>query len=62
MSTWIATAVGKMHIHKVHQKALAAHMGVTEEYISMIFNGKRSPKNAEQRIMTAIDELIAERG
>ena len=62
MSNWIAEAVGKMHIHKVCQKEVAKHMGVTEEYISMIFNGKRTPKNAEQRIMTAIDELIAAKG
>lgn len=61
MDQWIATAVGKMHINKLQQREVAARVGVTEEYLSMILNGKRSPKNAENRIMTAIDDLIKDK-
>ena len=59
MDHWIATAVGKMHVHKITQIELAKHMGVTNDYISLIMRGKKSPKNIEKRIMSAIDELIA---
>ena len=61
MEQWIASAVGKMHVNKVQQREVAARLGVTEEYLSMILNGKRSPKNAENRIMTAIDDLIKDK-
>lgn len=61
MNKWIASAVGKMHINKITQNELADKMSVTRGYITMILNGKRSPKGAKDRINTAIDEIIAER-
>lgn len=61
MEQWIADVVGKMHINKISQTQLADRMGLTNDYIWMILNGKKSPKNIEQRIMTAIDEIISER-
>ena len=61
MEQWIAEAVGKMHINKITQTQLADRLGVTNDYIWMILNGKKSPKNVESRVMTAIDEIIAER-
>lgn len=62
MDKWIATAVGLMHINKITQIQVAKKMGVTNDYVNMILNGKMSPKNAEERIMRAIDEILAERG
>ena len=59
MENWIATAVGKMHLHGITQIELGRHMGVTNDYISLILRGKKSPKNAEERILAAIDEIIA---
>ena len=61
MGEWIAEAVGKMHINKITQSQLAEKMGVTREYVVMILNGRKSPEDAERRIMQAIDEIIAER-
>ena len=61
MNVWIAKAVGLMHLHKITQKSLANHLGVTDEYISMILNGKKTPKNAELRIMAALNEIIEQR-
>lgn len=55
---WTASAVGLMHLHKITQKELANHIGVTDDYISMILNGKKTPKGAEERISNAIDEII----
>lgn len=62
MDKWIATAVGLMHINKITQIQVAKKMGVTNDYINMILNGKMSPKNAEERIMRAINEIISEKG
>ena len=50
-----------MHINKITQSQLAGKMGVTNDYIWMILNGKKSPKNAENRINSAIDQILAER-
>ena len=50
-----------MHINSITQIELANKMNVTNDYISMILNGKRNPKGAKDRINTAIDEIIAER-
>ena len=61
MNNWIAKAVGKMHIKKITQAQLAEKMGVTREYVSMILNGTKMPKEAKNRINAAIDEIIAER-
>lgn len=61
LEQWIAEAVGKMHINKITQTQLADRLGVTNDYIWMILNGKKSPKNIESRVMTAIDEIISER-
>ena len=63
MDKWIGDAVGKMHIHRITQADLAKHLGVGLIYGNKILNGveKVTPKNAESRIMTAIDEIIKER-
>lgn len=61
MEKWIGNAVGKMHLNDISNIELAGALNVTPQYISEILNGKKSPKNIEQRIMTAIDEIISER-
>lgn len=61
MDSWIANAVGEMHINKIGNKELAKKLGVTAEYVSMMLNGKKKPAHAEARIMTAIDDIIRER-
>ena len=61
MEKWIGDAVGKMHINQISNIELAGALNVTPQYISEILNGKKTPKNIESRVMTAIDEIIAER-
>ena len=58
---WTAEIIGNLHAHRIMQKELAEHMGITPEYLSYVLNGKREPKGAEQRFRQALDELIAER-
>lgn len=58
MEAWIADTIGKMHIHKITQTALAEHMGKRRDYVSKILNGTVAPKNAREKIMAAVEEMI----
>lgn len=58
---WTAEIVGKLHAHKVTQGQLAACLQVTPEYVSMVLNGSRRPKNAQERFTAAVEELIAQK-
>lgn len=62
LEKWIGDIVGKMHGNKISKTELADHMGVTREYVSMILNGHRCPAGAEDRMTTAVNELIAKKG
>lgn len=59
MENWIAVAVGKMHVHKITQSELAEKIGIRRDYLNRILNGKIMPNNAEQRIMSAIDDIVS---
>lgn len=58
---WTGELVGKMHIYGVSCRELADRIGCSNKWLSMVVNGHRSPKNAEQRFNAALDELIKER-
>ncbi len=58
---WTGNLVGLMHDAKVTGKQLASHMGITDRYVSMVLNGKRNPRGAEQRFRQALAEISAER-
>lgn len=62
MEKWIGEAVGIMHVNRIKQGQVADKLGVTNDYVNMILNGKKAPKGAEERIMGAIAEIISERG
>ncbi len=50
---WVGEIVGKLHIARIAHKELAEQMGVTSVYVSMVLNGKRTPKGAEARFNAA---------
>ena len=56
---WTGDVLAKMHIEKITSKRLAEHLGYSKEYVSMVLNGKREPKNAEQVFRKGLDELVA---
>lgn len=62
MEEWIGEVIGKMHVNKITQVELARHLGIRRDYLSKILNGAINPKGAKQRIVTAINEIINERG
>lgn len=61
MDEWIGKAILKMRANKITQEQVAKKVGVRREHINLILSGRYVPKNAESRIMAAIDEIIKER-
>ena len=61
VAQWIGDLIGKMHVYGITAKELSEYMGYSPKYVSTIFNGKRSPKNAEAMFTEALDRLILER-
>jgi transcriptional regulator with XRE-family HTH domain len=61
LAQWIGDFVGRMHQHKVTITQISREMGVTREYLSMILNGHREPKNIEKRLCDALDSVIAKK-
>ena len=62
MEKWIGTAVGKMHVHKITHAQLAEKLHYSREYVTLILNEKKTIENGKERILSAIDDIIAERG
>jgi transcriptional regulator with XRE-family HTH domain len=58
---WTGDVVGKLHVHNIEIRELAAKMGCAPEYLGKILNGKREPKNAEAKVKEALAELVKER-
>ena len=47
-----------MRANRIKQKDLAQQIGCTEQYLSMVFNGKKSSSIIIDRIEQAIGEII----
>ena len=58
---WTGDLVGLMHNHAISSKMLAAELGVTDRYVSMVLNGHREPDGAESKFREAVKKLIADR-
>jgi len=61
LAQWICAFVGQKHNHKVKNRELAAELGVTEEYVSMVLNGHRDPAGAEEKFTAALNRIIQRR-
>ena len=58
---WTGILIGKMHNNSISKKDLADKLNFSQEYISMVLNGKKTPKGARERFEAAVDEIIKER-
>lgn len=58
---WTGRIVGIMHVNQVTYEELAQELGVTKAYAGMILNGVRKPPDAEKRVTTAINNILARR-
>ena len=56
---WTGELVGKMHVERVTYRELAAELGVTRAYISMILSGKRRPDGARERMEAALERIVS---
>ena len=58
---WTGRLIGEMHNHNVTYEELAAELGVTKPYISMILNGARKPAGIRKRMEEAVKAIIQKR-
>lgn len=58
--SWTGNLIGDMHNKGITYEELAAEMGVTKSYISMILNGRRKPDGICERMANAV-AVIANR-
>lgn len=61
LESWTGKLVGKMHVHEITYDEVAAELGVTRPYVSMLLNGQRKPPDARKRLEAAVDAVIAKR-
>jgi hypothetical protein len=59
IAQWCGDLISKMHTNRITRTMLAAELGNTREYVSMVLNGHRTPKDAEEKFTAAVDALIA---
>lgn len=55
---WTGNLVGLMHDHKISKTDLAAELGVSREYVSMVLNEHKKPNGAKERFEDAANRLI----
>ena len=60
LEKWTGDVVGALHVHERTCQELAKQMGINDKYLSSILNGHRNPPGAEERIRTALAELLKE--
>ena len=58
---WTGDLVGKMHVNKVRRSDLAEQLNVSEAYISMLLNSKRTTKGAQTKLENAYESVLAKR-
>lgn len=61
VKAWTGKVVGRMHVLGVSHKEVAGRMGITNRYLSMVLNGHKEPKGAEERLNGVLDEIERER-
>lgn len=58
---WTSRVVGLLHMHRITQAELAAELGLTAQYISMVLNGKKTSKGIDERMEAAIQAIVNRR-
>lgn len=58
---WTGDLIGRMHNARVTYDDLASELGVGKSYLSLIFNGARTPANAEKRLNDAFAAVMKKR-
>lgn len=57
---WTGEVIGSMHNNRVSFQQLADKLGWHVKYLSAVLNSKRKPNDAEEKVRSALTELIKE--
>ena len=58
---WMGELIGQMHNTGVSRKEIAAELGVTPAYVTMLLNGIRTPEGAETKLRCAFETVREKR-
>ena len=58
---WTGRLVGKMHNESVTYDDIAAELGVSRPYVSMILNSVRKPDGIQKRMEDAFESVLDKR-
>lgn len=56
---WTGKLIGEMHLLGVTSKELAVEVGWHPKYLSVVLNGHKEPKGAEDKLRAALSRLEA---
>lgn len=57
VAQWTAEIIGEMHLKHVTAKQLAEAVGWNPKYLSVVLNGHKTPKGAEEKLRKALNEI-----
>lgn len=58
---WTGRLIGEMHTNNVKHYELAEEAGLHLKYMSQILNGHRTPKDAEEKLFSALHRILERR-
>lgn len=58
---WTGELVGVMHNYRIGYEELAKELNVSKPYVSMVLNGARSPKKAEEMFKAAVQKIVSKK-
>lgn len=58
---WTGKLIGDMHNNGIKAVELANEMGCTKAYVSMVLNGRKSPKGGKERFIGAYKAILERR-
>lgn len=57
---WTGEVIGLMHNNRISFQMLADRLGWHVKYLSAVLNSKRKPIDAEEKVKSALQEILAE--
>lgn len=58
LAQWMTDLFGRMRSNKIKDAELAAEVGWHPKYLSAVLNGHKSPKDAEEKLTSALNRIL----